>query len=66
MTDAERVGYLTDALNDIISLERKMHMKGELKPGKLLPIEIVNMSVGAARDALERVGARVRKTGNVA
>jgi hypothetical protein len=65
MTNAEKVRYLTDALNDIISLERKMHLKGELKPGKLLPSEIVNMSVGAARDALETVGARVRKTGRI-
>lgn len=59
------VKTLSDALQDIITLGQKVHLRGELRPGKLVPIEVVNMSTDAAREALYAVGIRVRKTGNI-
>lgn len=56
---------LADALNDLITREQRMKIKGEMKPGKFSAVEVVNYGVRDARDALEQAGIPVRKTGRV-
>lgn len=65
MTDQERIKALADALNDIITMGQRVQIKGELRRGKLVPIEAINMANEAARAALDATGIRVRRTGRV-
>jgi len=65
VTDEERVKVLADGLNDVISVCKDMQIKGALKHGKLLPVEVVEYTNLLARQALSQTGIRVRKTGRV-